>query len=493
MPSSRSATSSKPCAGRPRRARHSASRSRAPSSSAKPQQRGGRELGLGRRRPAARRSRSRGSGLDAQPAAGRRGTGRRSRRGAGARPRVAADGGADVDAVAEAERDRRARGEACGAQQDRLPASGARGARGARRGRPAGRRPTSRSRRAVRFASARTARGRRRPGRPVVAGEALGGPSRDIVAWSRGARRSARGGGRAALRAAGSRAARGRRRSRRWSSRPRAARRTRAPGRPGSKPWTTSKAPRRRASATLARTPTGNADRRARRNGHGRREGDDAVELAALERAAAREEVGRARRRRQHDDGVTARAQCVGDAGDVLVHVVRLRPRVRGHEADAERHGASIVGPTACPSLLASQEGLAKRTLCPRGAPDRRDAASSVAPISPISTLPASLPRDDRRHPGNEARSADPSSRRSASSRAGGCRPGRRAARAPPLRDGPSGRLRTLTGSPSARAQSRAALTSASVSPAIWTTLTRPPATRIDGSGAVYRQPLSHR
>ena len=37
------------------------------------------------------------------------------------------------------------------------------------------------------------------------------------------------------------------------------------------------------------------------------------------------------------------------------------------------------------------------------------DAASSVAPIPPVLGLPASLPRDDRRHAGDEACSVKPS------------------------------------------------------------------------------------
>jgi len=52
---------------------------------------------------------------------------------------------------------------------------------------------------------------------------------------------------------------------------------------------------------------------------------------------------------------------------------------------------------------------LAKQALCPEGAPDRHDAASSVAPIPRVSALPASLPRDDQRRIGDEARSAKPS------------------------------------------------------------------------------------
>ena len=45
----------------------------------------------------------------------------------------------------------------------------------------------------------------------------------------------------------------------------------------------------------------------------------------------------------------------------------------------------------------------------PRGAPDRRDARPRSRPCPPTWTLPASLPHDDRRHPGDVARSAEPS------------------------------------------------------------------------------------
>ena len=41
---------------------------------------------------------------------------------------------------------------------------------------------------------------------------------------------------------------------------------------------------------------------------------------------------------------MTPSAQGVRDACDVLVRVVRHRPGVRCHEADAERHGSWIVG-----------------------------------------------------------------------------------------------------------------------------------------------------
>ena len=84
--------------------------------------------------------------------------------------------------------------------------------------------------------------------------------------------------------------------------------------------------------------------RRTRRDRHRARDGDDAVELAALEGATARDQIGRPRGRREHDHAVPASAERLRDAGHVLVRVVRHGPRVRGHEADAERHGRRIVG-----------------------------------------------------------------------------------------------------------------------------------------------------
>ncbi len=65
---------------------------------------------------------------------------------------------------------------------------------------------------------------------------------------------------------------------------------------------------------------------------------DHVAELAPLQRAPARAEVGGAVGRRQHGDGVAESPQLAGDAGDVVVHVVRLRPGERRDEADSEAH-----------------------------------------------------------------------------------------------------------------------------------------------------------
>jgi ribonuclease HII len=55
------------------------------------------------------------------------------------------------------------------------------------------------------------------------------------------------------------------------------------------------------------------------------------------------------------------------------------------------------------------QRGPGETGAVPVGCVGRRDAASSVAPIRPVSALPASLPRSGRRNPTDEARSARPS------------------------------------------------------------------------------------
>ena len=76
--------------------------------------------------------------------------------------------------------------------------------------------------------------------------------------------------------------------------------------------------------------PAGDRDRRA--------DGDDLLVGAALQRPAPREQVARARRRRQHGHLVAEPPQRGGGSLDVRVHLVRLRPRERRDEADAEAH-----------------------------------------------------------------------------------------------------------------------------------------------------------
>jgi hypothetical protein len=63
---------------------------------------------------------------------------------------------------------------------------------------------------------------------------------------------------------------------------------------------------------------------------------------AVEERAPAGAKVGRAVRRREHGDLVAELAQLPRGPGDVLVHVVRLRPRERRDETDPEAHPGSL-------------------------------------------------------------------------------------------------------------------------------------------------------
>jgi hypothetical protein len=61
----------------------------------------------------------------------------------------------------------------------------------------------------------------------------------------------------------------------------------------------------------------------------------------AVDHPAAGEEVGGARRGREHGHGVPEGPKPARDARDVLVDVVRLRPRKRRDEADA--HNLTLV------------------------------------------------------------------------------------------------------------------------------------------------------
>ena len=63
----------------------------------------------------------------------------------------------------------------------------------------------------------------------------------------------------------------------------------------------------------------------------------DHVRLGSVQQgAAAGGEIARAARRREDGDAVPELAQFRGDAGDVLVYIVRLRPREGRDQADAE-------------------------------------------------------------------------------------------------------------------------------------------------------------
>ena len=105
-------------------------------------------------------------------------------------------------------------------------------------------------------------------------------------------------------------------------------------GRPGSKPCTTSKRPCSSASWTLI---SANAHRNAEarpardRDGSADRDPDPPARRA---RAARWPATRSAFRLEQDGDRVAERAELLGDPGDVLVRVVRLRPRERGHEAN---------------------------------------------------------------------------------------------------------------------------------------------------------------
>ena len=95
-------------------------------------------------------------------------------------------------------------------------------------------------------------------------------------------------------------------------------------GSPGSNPWTTSNAPIASVAARLARTPIGSATLSAQGRRHRRADRDDVPDRAALQGAPALEQVGGARRGRDHGHRVPAPAQRLRRAADVLVDVVRL-------------------------------------------------------------------------------------------------------------------------------------------------------------------------
>ena len=80
------------------------------------------------------------------------------------------------------------------------------------------------------------------------------------------------------------------------------------------------------------------ADSASPRDRHGRAQRDQRRLEAVTQGAPARREVGRAVRRREDADRVAARPERVGDPRDVFVHVVRLRPRERRHQADSQGH-----------------------------------------------------------------------------------------------------------------------------------------------------------
>ena len=330
--------------------RASASRSRAAASSVETEQRRGGELRLAREAGRVDDRAARGRRLGAQPARARRATGRRSqRRSEHLGARAAGERRPHVNAVAERERDRRPRGELAGPQQRSPPSRRSpRRARSTARttGRlPAelsitiacclrvgredgrGRRPAGRSR--SRRGSARAPREprprRRREERvdPREQAVALVAPWRVAEPLGVDERRRGR---RLGLEQCDVREARdgpGRSRGRRRS------------------------APRRSAVATFARTPTGIPTAGRGETGTARASATTPSSSPRCSARAAREQIGRAQRRREHDDAVPACAERVRDARPRARSCRAARPRVRGHEADAERHGRRIVGGSA--------------------------------------------------------------------------------------------------------------------------------------------------
>ena len=82
-----------------------------------------------------------------------------------------------------------------------------------------------------------------------------------------------------------------------------------------------------------------------------RADGDDLRIVAALERSAPGQQVARSRRRRQDRHRMAALAKRSRRAVDVRVHLVRLRPRERRDEADAETHSPQVTTCTLAPEL----------------------------------------------------------------------------------------------------------------------------------------------
>ena len=76
----------------------------------------------------------------------------------------------------------------------------------------------------------------------------------------------------------------------------------------------------------------------APRDRHGRPERDEVGVEPGREGSAPSGEVARSIRGRENGDAMTARAQLPCEPGDVLVHVVRLRPGEGGDEGDAKCH-----------------------------------------------------------------------------------------------------------------------------------------------------------
>ena len=92
----------------------------------------------------------------------------------------------------------------------------------------------------------------------------------------------------------------------------------------------------------VRRTPTGNPTAERGVTGTARETATTPSGFCGLESSTTGEELGRPRGRREHDDRVAPFAQRLGDARDVLVGVVRHRPRMWCYEADPKRHGPRL-------------------------------------------------------------------------------------------------------------------------------------------------------
>ena len=95
-------------------------------------------------------------------------------------------------------------------------------------------------------------------------------------------------------------------------------------GRPGSKPWTTSKLPLLQREVQVRAHADRDAEARAAGDGHGRADRNHVGVLAARERTMPGDQVRRAPGGGQDGDRVAERAQLLRDPGDVLVDIVRL-------------------------------------------------------------------------------------------------------------------------------------------------------------------------
>jgi hypothetical protein len=87
--------------------------------------------------------------------------------------------------------------------------------------------------------------------------------------------------------------------------------------------------------------PDREADAAPTRDGHGGTERDQRRPGPVSKGAPPGGQVGGAVRGGEHAHRMVALAERIGDPGDVLVHVVRLRPREGGHQADSQGHDAS--------------------------------------------------------------------------------------------------------------------------------------------------------